>query len=288
MNKVTKVMTVSFITNLFLSVIKILFGYVLKTSALVADGVHSMSDLTTDLVAIIGSKIARKPADKEHPFGHGKIEYITSLLISILILFLGFKIIFNGVNSEISKPNIYMTFVCLFTIVSKYILSSYILRKGYKYNDSILIASGKESKTDVLSSIVVLVSGILMYFSKYISILKYSDLVATIIVGIFIVKIGFNILKENLSSIIGEQETDKSYINKIKKIILSNENIITVDEIVLLKYGYCYKLIGEVSMNKDLSLIKSHEIIHKVEKVIKKSEPRIMYITFHINPSLKD
>ena len=85
MNKITKVLLVSSITNIFLSIIKIIFGFIGKCSSLIADGIHSLSDLSTDVIAIIGNKMSLKPADKEHPFGHGKTEYITSMIIGLII-----------------------------------------------------------------------------------------------------------------------------------------------------------------------------------------------------------
>ena len=93
MDKIAKVMGVSIITNIFLSIVKIITGLIGKSSALIADGIHSFSDLSTDFIAIIGNYLSRKPADEKHPYGHGKIEYITSIIISLVILFLGGTII---------------------------------------------------------------------------------------------------------------------------------------------------------------------------------------------------
>ncbi len=90
MSAVTKTMVVSMIVNVFLSLIKIISGILGSCNSLIADGIHSISDLSTDIIAIIGNKLSLKPADNKHPYGHGKIEYLTSLIISIVILFLGF------------------------------------------------------------------------------------------------------------------------------------------------------------------------------------------------------
>ena len=284
MNNVTKVMSVSIITNTFLSLIKIIIGFICKSSALLADGVHSFSDLLTDFFAIIGNIMAKKPADEKHPYGHGKIEYLTSIGISIVVIILGLTIINKSMHSKVVMSSLIVSIVSLITITLKYLLSEYIIRKGKKLENNILIASGKESRADVISSLVVFISAILSVFSKYIEVFKYSDKIAGIIVGILIIRTGFLILKENISIILGEQEIKGETLNKIRKIILNNKDIKTIDELIILKFGHCYKVSMEVSMNPDLTLLECHTIVDKLEKKLKKEVEKIEYITVHVNP----
>lgn len=284
MNNVTKVMSVSIITNTFLSLIKIIIGFICKSSALLADGVHSFSDLLTDFFAIIGNIMAKKPADEKHPYGHGKIEYLTSIGISIVVIILGLTIINNSRHSKVVMSSLIVSIVSLITITLKYLLSEYIIRKGKKLENNILIASGKESRADVISSLVVFISAILSVFSKYIEVFKYSDKIAGIIVGILIIRTGFLILKENISIILGEQEIKGETLNKIRKIILNNKDIKTIDELIILKFGHCYKVSMEVSMNPDLTLLECHTIVDELEKKLKKEVEKIEYITVHVNP----
>lgn len=284
MNNVTKVMSVSIITNTFLSLIKIIIGFICKSSALLADGVHSFSDLLTDFFAIIGNIMSKKPADEKHPYGHGKIEYLTSIGISMVIIILGLTIINNSMHSKVVMSSLIVSIVSLITITLKYLLSEYIIRKGKKLENNILIASGKESRADVISSLVVFISAILSVFSKYIEVFKYSDKIAGIIVGILIIRTGFLILKENISIILGEQEIKGETLNKIRKIILNNKDIKTIDELIILKFGHCYKVSMEVSMNPDLTLLECHTIVDKLEKKLKKEVEKIEYITVHVNP----
>ena len=284
MNNVTKVMSVSIITNTFLSLIKIIIGFICKSSALLADGVHSFSDLLTDFFAIIGNIMAKKPADEKHPYGHGKIEYLTSIGISMVIIILGLTIINNSMHSKVVMSSLIVSIVSLITITLKYLLSEYIIRKGKKLENNILIASGKESRADVISSLVVFISAILSVFSKYIEVFKYSDKIAGIIVGILIIRTGFLILKENISIILGEQEIKGETLNKIRKIILNNKDIKTIDELIILKFGHCYKVSMEVSMNPDLTLLECHTIVDELEKKLKKEVEKIEYITVHVNP----
>lgn len=284
MNKITKTMTVSAITNTFLSFIKIIFGFIGNSTALIADGVHSFSDLATDCIAILGGFLSRKPADEKHPFGHGKIEYVTSLGIGLLVLLLGFTLIYKAFEVDIQIPSLIMVSVSLFTIISKYFLAHYISIKGKEYNNNILIASGKESKADVYSSIFVLISIVLMQFSNQISLLKYANLIATLVISLFIIKTGYDILKDNISILLEEQITDEDYKENIQNIILSYEEIRELQSFYILRYGPYYKLIATVIMDKTISLEHAHNIIDEIEEKIKKKDKKIQYVFIHMEP----
>ncbi len=281
--KITKVLLVSSITNIFLSIIKILFGFIGKCNALVADGIHSLSDLSTDFVAIFGNHLSLKPADKKHPFGHGKTEYLTSMIIGIVIIILGLSLIYNIFNKEIIIPDLIMILVSLFTIISKLLLSNYIYKKGVLYSNNILIASGKESRADVYSSIFVLLSIILMQFSNEVSVLKYADMFSTIIIALFIIKTGFNILKDNIGILLEEQVLDKKYLKEIKNIITSFDEIVEIKDLYVLRYGPYYKLVSNVIM-KDLLLTDAHNVIDEIENKLKEKDSRIKYVFIHMEP----
>lgn len=285
MNRVTRVMRISIVTNIFLSIMKMIVGVLGKSSALLADGIHSLSDLTTDVFAIVGSFLSRKPADSKHPFGHGKIEYITSLTISVVIMIVGFSIIGKSMTEKIMMPSILVAVVSLITITLKFLLSSFIIRKGKEYENQILLASGQESRTDVISSVVVLIASLLMQLTFISPLFQYADKVASIIVGIFIIKVGFDILKENLGYIIGEQETNTEYKQSVEKIVLNIDGIVDIEEVILLKYGFYYKLIGVVYMDGNLTLKEAHKKIDVLEEKLRKFDSKIKYITIHMEPA---
>ena len=288
MKKFNNIMRISVVTNSLLSIFKIIMGYIGKSSALIADGIHSFSDLLTDFFAMIGNYIAGKPADKKHPFGHGRLEYITSCGIGLVVLIIGFSLIKKSMSSSICIPSLLVIVVSFITILVKYFLSFYLIRMGKIYNNNILISSGRESRADVYSSIVVLISSILVQFSNKINIFSYSDVVATIIVGIFIIRTGFLIIKENLSVLIGEQECNSDILGELKNFILDDENICSLDDLVMIKYGAYFKIIIEVSMESDLSLEQAHNNAHMLQNNIMKQYKWAKYITIHINPKKGD
>lgn len=284
MSKVTKIMLVSFITNISLSIIKIITGLLGKSSAIIVDGIHSFSDLTTDVIAILGNIVSKKPADLKHPYGHGKSEYVTSFIIGIIIILLGLGTIKNLGESNIVSPNILVSFIVALTILAKTLLARYLTKKGTESGNSIIIASGKESGADVITSIIVLISTLLSQLSDTYTIFKYTDKVAGIIVAIFIVKIGMDIVKDNISYILGECEIDELYTNDIKDIILSSNDVSFVNDLVILKYGPYFKLLAEVAMNGDITLTKAHDEIDIIESKIKNYDYKISYITIHMCP----
>lgn len=285
MSAVTKTMVVSMIVNVFLSLIKIISGILGSCNSLIADGIHSISDLSTDIIAIIGNKLSLKPADNKHPYGHGKIEYLTSLIISIVILFLGFSIIYNTINRQTVIPKVWVLIVSFITIISKYFLSSFIIKQGKRINSTILIASGYESRSDAVGSIGVFLSVIVMHLSSYINIFKYADKVATIIIAILIIKTGFNILKENIGLLLGEQLIDEDYLQKIKNIIYDEEDL-KIKNIHILRNGPYNHLVATITMNNFISLEEAHDKIDLIELKVKEYDEKIKYVTIHVEPTI--
>lgn len=287
-NKVSSVMMTSVITNVFLAIIKVVTGIILGSGALISDGIHSFSDLITDVIAIVGSKLARKPADDKHPYGHGKIEYLTSLIIGIVIIIVGVEVIYQAFMRKIVIPSIMVAFVSLMTIILKLLLSNYIIHQGRKMNNQILIASGSESRSDVISSIVVLISAILMQLSSVSEIFSYADLVASIIVGLFILHIGYTVLRDNASIVLGEQETDRHYVTKIRKIINDTAGVIAINSLVIMKFGPKSSLTLTIVMDGDMSLREAHQTADLIEDKIRQYSEAIEYINIHIEPALRD
>lgn len=286
--KIEKVMIVSFFVNILLVAMKVIVGILGSSGALIADGIHSFSDLVTDVIAIIGNNFAKRPADSEHPFGHGKTEYITSLIIGIVIMLVGFTLISEMTKSQVTYPSQIVIIISFITIVTKLLLATFLVNKGKKYDNSILIASGKESTTDVLSSIIVMFSAIAMQFADKYKILQYSDKIAGVIVGVFIINVGFGIVRKNISMTTGEQVTDEEYLKQINNIITNTADVIGIEKLVILKYGPYYKLEGDVILKNDLSLNDAHDKIDFIESKIKEYDDKITYITIHMSPHIEE
>ena len=251
---------------------------------LLADAIHSLSDLITDVVAIIGSKMSYKKSDIKHPNGYGRIQYVTNLIMGVVILLLSINIIKTVVLSNNKEIPIELTFVISVVIIIKYILYKYIYMNGLKYNDNILKASAKESKSDVLSSLCSLFVVITSSLYKYCGIFKYIDKVGALIISLFVLRTGYKIIKESLSLVVGEVENDDKVISDIAGMIKMNKDIIDVDDIVLEKYGMYYSGVFKIVVSKDLSIEKGHSISKKLKSELLNSKYNIKYVLIHINP----
>ena len=289
MNKAYKAMIVSFFVNASLVIMKLVTGIITNYKTLIADAIHSFSDLSTDIVAIIGQKIAYKKADKKHPYGHGKIEYITSIIIGIVIMFLGLKLIYTTMMEEVSVTGNYVfaLIIVLITIIFKYFLAKYVYKTGKEINNSILIASSKESYADVLSSIGVFITIVLFQFKDSFGILKYADRFGGIIISILIIKTAFNILKDNLTAVIGECEHDEKITSNIEDIIMSITDVLAIDSLTIMKFGSYYQIVLDVGVDGECKLKEAHDIAHNIEKKLLDSEINIKYVSVHVNPHNK-
>ncbi len=282
MNKSTKVMLKSVIGNAFLVIMKMIFGIVLKSSSLLADGIHSLSDFTTDFVAIFGNVMSAKPADEKHPYGHGKIEYITSIFIGVSIILVGLLLLLENGKSQIIIPSKYVVIIIILVIFIKYLLSNYLIRQGKKLNNGILIASGKESKMDVYSSFVVLFSSICMQLSSKITILKYADKIAIIIVGIFIIKTGFLLLKENLTMVIGSEEENEKRKVFLNDLLLSHEGVLEISNLQILKYGSYDVVFITLVMQGEISLQEASILSRHLEDEITNLDNKFKFVSVKI------
>ena len=287
MEKATKVLVKSLIVNILLTLTKFVFGIIYKSKVLVADGIHSLSDLATDVVSIYGSKLSLKPADNEHPYGHGKIEYLTSIVIGAVILALALSLLGNSLNAKNTIASNMVLYVTIFTILAKYLISRYILSKGVKYKSNLLVASGKESRSDVISSAIVIVTYFLSKLSSYSKIFLYSDTIGTFIIGLIILKTAYRILKENIVSILGEIEQDEEYLDKIREIILENSEVVNIEELNIIKYGHYYQANITINMDSDVTLEDACLVSDRIKKKLINKKTRISYAKISINPYME-
>lgn len=287
MEKATKVLVKSLIVNILLTLTKFVFGLIYKSKVLVADGIHSLSDLATDIVSIYGSKLSLKPADTVHPYGHGKIEYLTSIVIGAVILALALSLLGNSLNAKTTITSNMVLYVTIFTILAKYLISRYILSKGVKYKSNLLIASGKESRSDVISSAIVIVTYFLSKLSSYSKIFLYSDTIGTFIIGLIILKTAYRILKENIVSILGESEQDEEYLDKIRKIILENSEVVNIEELNIIKYGHYYQANITINMDSNVTLEDARVVSNRIKKKLINKKTRISYAKISINPYME-
>lgn len=285
--KLQKIMQKSFIVNIILVIMKILSGIFFNSIALIADGVHSISDLMSDVFVILGIRHSIKPADDDHPFGHGKFEYVLSLFLGLSIILIAYnlgKAVIMDFNAIPVIPSTISLVVIIIVVVVKLFLAKYLIDEGKKQDSEIITASGKESMSDVISSAVVFVGVISVIIGNYFNVewLLKGDKVASVIIAAFIIRIGIIIVFDAIKSIQGR--TVKTDIcDEYSRIISGVEGVINVDQLDMVAYGPYYQAIVEISVESIITVKEGHDIAERVHEELMNSE-KICHVSVHVNP----
>lgn len=222
-------------TNIFLVIFKAIVGILSHSIAVILDAVNNLSDALSSVITIIGAKLAGKAPNKKHPLGYGRIEYLSSMIVSAIVLYAGFTSFLESAKKIITpdKPDysIMSLIIIAVAIVVKLILGYYVKKQGEKVNSGALVASGSDASFDAVLSFSVLVSAIIFMIWK-ISLEAYVG----IVISAVIIKSGIEMMAETLDDILGKR-TDKAVSDKIKDIITSEEKIIGAYDLIINNYG---------------------------------------------------
>ena len=226
---------VGIICNVLLFLIKYAMGTLSHSISIVSDAFNNLSDCAGCLVTLLGYKMASKPADKNHPFGHGRMEYLTSLIIAALIIFVGIELLKNSVEKIINPVEIRFSFAVLFSLVFsiavKLWMAVFNAELGKKINSSVLTATAKDSKSDVIATSATLIALICSLFTAL-----PVDGVMGLLVSVFILKSGYDIVKDTVDELLGKP-ADPEIINNIKEYVLKNDKIIGIHDLIIHSYG---------------------------------------------------
>ncbi len=282
-----QVMFKSFYVNIFLIVVKITSGILFGSVSLIADGIHSTSDLLSDIFVILGIKHSLKPADEDHPFGHGKFEYILSFFLGLSIIFIAYnlaKTVIVNFNEVVIVPNIISLAVVVFVVILKYFLARYLIQKGNQLDSQIIQASGKESLTDVFSSTVVFIGIISVIIGEKVgwAFLLKGDKIASIIIAVFIVKIGLEIIFNAIRSLQGKA-VSKAVCVEYSKTINAIKGVISVDNLDMITYGPYYQALVDIRVDGTITVTEGHNIAKLVSDTLY-SDEKICHVVVHVNP----
>ena len=282
----TVILIYSMINNLIIATAKIIGGFILNLSSLFADGLHTFCDFITDIICMLGAKISKKKPTKHHPFGFGKIEYLTNLFVGIILFLLGIYIIVHSITAKTIIPPASLLWLLFIALILKLIAIMIMHIAGEKKHSQLLITSVEESKTDLYSSIGVIIITIVLQFSTKYPFLKHIDMIGTILIGLMVIKTSLEIIVQNSLSLIGEVEDNKDIINKIKKHLEAYKEI-EDQEITLIKYGSYYKLNLELDLNYKMSLRKITNLENKIRKdFIRHRSFNIKYVSIYVTNKL--
>lgn len=280
------VLIYSMINNLLIAILKISGGAFYGLGSLFADGMHTLSDFITDIVCLLGAKFSKKKATKYHPFGFGKIEYLTNLFIGIILLILGLYIIISSFFKEAIIPPISLVWLLLIAIILKVIAIVIMHKIGQKINSQTLITSVEESKADLYSSAGVILITIILQFSNKYPILEYSDIIGSILIGSIVLKTAIGIISHNSLSLIGEVEKDENIIKKVDDFLKENKKLKDFDY-ELIKYGAYYKLQLTIELDSKLSLRQVTNIENQLKtSILRHRTLKIKYVTILVTNHL--
>lgn len=258
---------ISIIANTALFALKYWAGIVTGSIALIADAWHTLTDSVSSVIVLIGGKISRKPADDDHPFGHGRAEHIAAIIIGVLLAIVAFDFILSAVEKFGKREQtVFGTLAWVATIVSvvvKEALAQYAFWGYKRTNSSILKADGWHHRTDALSSIVILVG---IAFGKY---FWFTDAVLGFIVAIMIGYASYEILSKEITSLLGESPSD-DLLRTIQEKTQKNFTIpLYLHHIHLHNYGQHTEMSCHIKLPATMSLEEAHEICSGIENVIK-------------------
>ena len=265
--KIIKVSVIEIIANFALVIVKALIGFFSNSIAIILDAVNNLTDTISSIVVIIGAKIAGRKPDHEHPYGHGRVEYITAAIVSLVILYAGvmavveaFKKIISGDKADYSIISI---IIVALAILVKICLGLYVKKSGKKLNCSSLINSGQDSLNDAILSFSTLVAAILN-FVWGINLEAYL----AIFIALFIIKSAFKMLSESIDLITGVR-AEEDLVDQLRKKVEQNEEVQGVYDISLHNYGPT-KIVGSanIQVRDDMTAAEIHELTRNLSMEI--------------------
>lgn len=257
--------TVGIICNVFLFLIKLVAGLLSGSVSIIADAVNNLTDASSSLVTVLGFRLARQPADRDHPYGHGRYEYLSGLAVAALILVLGAELVQSAVGRIFSPTPVEFTAltaaILLLSMLIKLWMSLSFNRVGTQIDSSALRAAGVDARNDVLASASVLLGCLA---ERYLS--WTIDGWIGLAVATFILYSGWQVAKETVSPLLGQQ-ADRALVDNITRLILSHDKVLGIHDLLIHDYGpsQCFASV-HVEISADEDPLEGHEIIDHIER----------------------
>jgi len=268
--------------NCVLASLQIVFGLLGKSQALLADGIHTLSDLSTDFIVLYASKRSSKAADTDHPYGHGRIETLASMLLGAILGMVGIGIGIRGVetifNPQAFNPEAITIVFAGIAIVAKEGLYRYTLRAARATHSSLLESNAWHHRSDALSSIVVVIG-----ISAQVMGVPYMDAVAAIIVACMISWMGLRLGRKALDELI-DTGLDLDLIEQVRGAMQANASVVGIHNLRSRSMGGLGYVDAHIEVDPDLTVSEAHYIAHHIEYQVKKLFPRIIDVQIHIDP----
>ena len=287
--KVTLVTLIGSVVNIILTVFKILAGILGRSTAMIADGIHSLSDLLSDIVVIVFVKISAKGRDKDHDYGHGKFETFATLIISLMLMVVAANLMSGGISKirlildggEVSSPGMIALWAAVASIVLKEILYRYTIIQGRALNSPMMIANAWHHRSDAFSSVGSLlgIAGAIFLGDKFVILDPITGCVISIFILVMAVKMSVPAIKELLDVSLPDDVEDK-----IKATAKSVKGVVDLHELKTRREGPGIIMEGHLVLDSEISLKEAHDISKKVEEALRKEFGSETQISLHLEP----
>jgi cation diffusion facilitator family transporter len=285
-SQIQRITLIGLAVNILLSIIKFLIGFWGNSQAVIADGLHSFSDTTSDLVILFGVKYWTAPPDEGHPFGHHKMESIGTIIIGLILITVACGIGYNGIvslqSNQYRELNMIVVIGPFISIIAKEILFKMTYRVGIETNSSSLKANAWHHRTDALSSIPVLIAVIASLINPK---LRFLDQVGAIIVSAFIIKVGLEIFFTNINDLLDTGISGEE-IGEMEKTICNIKNVRGVHKLRTRKLANYIYIDLHLEVDGLLSVIAGHDISENVKQTLIKHNPKIIDVMVHLEPDI--
>jgi len=283
-----KVAWISVISNVILTIGKLVVGWAANSDAVFADGIHSAADVFASVIVLFVIKIANKPADLEHPYGHGKAEIIVSGIVGIVLFAVSLYVVYEAVIGffhPITAPNILAMWIAIISYGTKVYLYRYSMKIANNQKSKAIEAIAYDHKADIVASIAAAVGVILSIIGdKFgIKILLFGDKVASIIVAYLIFRISKEMLKEAFDILL-ERNIDSAILNDYKQIISSFSEVKRIDRIRAREHGHYVLVDLRISIDHDKTIKEGHDLSREIKKKLMKKHDNIEEVLIHLNP----
>ncbi len=270
-------------TNTLLAIFKIIVGYFGHSQALIADGIHSFSDLITDALVLFAARIGDQMPDKEHPYGHRRVETIAAIIISIVLIGVAAGIAYDTIHhilakKHLLKPDIYVVIVAVISILANEGLFRYTLYEGNKINSDLLRTNAWHNRSDVLVSIIVLVSVVGTMFG-----ITYLDSIGALVIAVLILKMGIKLIWQGTKELI-DTGVDEEMLHNITQAILSIPGVRAIHQLRTRSHGGTIFVDVHIQVSPNISVSEGHFISEKVHIYLIKNFQEIDDVTVHIDP----
>jgi cation diffusion facilitator family transporter len=279
---------ISLISNLLLTAIKLIIGIVFKSQVLIADGVHNAGDVIATVAALGSAKVAQKPADEDHPYGHGKSELIGSAIVSIIMVIAAFFIAYHSLESFF-HPAAEASYVALaaafISLVWKQWLYLYCIKLSKETSSKSLEATAIDHLADVYASIAAVVGiGASLIGDKYgIVFLSYGDAAAGIVVAYFVLKLAYHMGKEAID-ILMEKTISPEKLREYEELVFSVQEVKRIDRLRAREFGQYVMIDLRIGISAQLSVQEGHDISRKIKQTIMSRHSDVEEVLIHLNP----